>query len=142
MYHYAFGPERYPGVPELELRTIDKEPFELLGTRIEPIEVMHYRMPVLGFRMGSFAYITDAKTITPEELAKLEGVEVLVLNALRQKEHLSHLNLAEALRIVEIVRPRRALFTHISHLLGAHADVSKGLPPGVELAYDGQVVEL
>jgi phosphoribosyl 1,2-cyclic phosphate phosphodiesterase len=142
VYHYAFGPQRYPGVPQLDLHTLDNLPFDVLGVPVVPIEVMHHNMPVLGFRIGSFAYITDAKTIAPTELRKLEGVEVLVLNALRKKEHLSHLNLKEAIAVVEQVAPERAYFTHISHLLGKHEDVQGELPIGVELAYDGLIVDL
>ncbi len=142
MFHYAFAEERYPGVPELRLHEIGHGLVEIAGIQVNVVEVMHHKMPVLGFRIGAFAYITDAKTIAPSEREKLRGLDVLVLNALRKKEHLTHLNLAEALAIVDDLRPRRALFTHISHLLGTHASVSAELPSGVELAYDGLVVEL
>lgn len=138
MFHYAFNEhERYPGVPELRLHELDGKSCTIAGVEVVPVEVMHYRMPVFGFRFGPLAYVTDAKTIAPSELDKLRGADVLVLNALRKKEHISHLNLAEALALVEELRPRQAYFTHISHLLGTHEEVSTELPPGVFLAYDG-----
>ena len=137
MFHYAFAEERYPGLPDLVLHDIPHGAFHAAQVEITPIEVMHHLMPVLGFRIGRFAYITDAKTISDQELEKLNGVEVLVLNALRKKEHYSHLNLDEALAIVERVKPERAYFTHISHLLGTHASICAELPAHVQLAYDG-----
>ncbi|HRH69167.1 MAG TPA: MBL fold metallo-hydrolase [Flavobacteriales bacterium] len=142
MFHYAFAAERYPGVPELRLHEIRPGHVDITGVAVQVVEVMHHMMPVLGFRIGGFAYITDAKTISAAERDKLRGSDVLVLNALRKKEHLTHLNLAEALAIVDDLRPKRTLFTHISHLLGTHSSVSPELPPGVELAYDGLVVHL
>lgn len=142
MFHYAFAEPRYPGTPELNLHAVGLSSFQAGGVQVLPVEVLHHRMPVLGFRVGGLAYITDAKTIAAPELEKLAGVDVLVLNALRKKEHYSHLNLHEAMQVVEAVGPRRAYFTHISHLMGTHASVSAELPEGVELAYDGLVVEI
>jgi phosphoribosyl 1,2-cyclic phosphate phosphodiesterase len=109
---------------------------------ILPAEVLHMRMPVMAFRIGGLAYVTDAKTIAPEEQEKLRGADVLVLNALRLKEHISHFNLAEALDMVEQLQPRKAYFTHISHLMGLHAEVSRQLPAHVQLAHDGLRVEV
>ena len=137
MFHYAFGDNKYPGVPELLLHAIGHSAFNAGGVAVTPVEVMHHRMPVLAFRIGGLAYVTDAKTIAPGEMDKLRGADVLVLNALRKKEHLSHLDLAGALELVRELRPRQAYFTHISHLMGTHAEVSAELPPGVALAYDG-----
>jgi phosphoribosyl 1,2-cyclic phosphate phosphodiesterase len=142
MFHYAFADVRYPGVPELRLHEIGLSPFVAAGVNVEPVEVMHHLMPVLGFRIGDFAYITDAKTIAPEEKEELKGLKVLVLNALRKKAHLSHLNLKEALGLVAELAPERAYFTHASHLLGKHQAVSQELPEGVALAFDGLVVEV
>lgn len=137
-YHYVFSDDKYPGVPEVNIHDIaHTESFEAQGVVFTPIRVLHYKMPVLGFRTGNLAYVTDAKTIAPEEKDKLRGLDVLVLNALRIKPHISHFNLEEALALVEELRPRRAYFTHISHLLGRHEEVSKLLPEGVELAFDG-----
>ncbi|MEO8589659.1 MAG: MBL fold metallo-hydrolase [Flavobacteriales bacterium] len=142
MFHYAFSEERYPGVPELRLHTIDGVEFNAGGVGVRPFEVMHYSMPVLGFRIAGLAYITDAKTISAEVMAQLKGVDTLVLNALRKKEHISHLSLPQALEVVKEIAPRKAYFTHISHMLGTHAEVSAELPSGVELAYDGLVVDV
>ncbi len=142
VYAYAFAERKYPGVPEFELRTIDRKAFVVDGVAVHPIEVMHMHMPVLGFRIGGFTYITDAKTINPEELVKMRGTEVLVLNALREKEHYSHLSVKEALAIVEQVQPRQAWFTHISHLMGLHSVVNDRLPKHAQLAHDGLVIDL
>ena len=142
VYDYAFEEHKYPGVPQFDLRVVDRDPFHIGAVRVTPIEVMHARMPVLGFRFGAFAYITDAKTITAEEREKLRGTDTLVLNALRHKEHYSHLSLSEAMDIVEDVRPRQAWFTHVSHLMGKHAATNATLPAHVRLAHDGLVVEV
>lgn len=142
VFSYAFAERKYPGVPEFAMRPMDRDPFFIGPVRVVPIEVMHMNMPVLGFRIGGFTYITDAKTIAPTELDKVRGSQVLVLNALRMKAHYSHLNLAEALAIVEEVEPERAYFTHISHLMGLHAEVEPTLPSQVRLAHDGLVLEL
>ncbi|MFZ6052737.1 MBL fold metallo-hydrolase [Halocola ammonii] len=137
-FYYAFGEKKYPGVPLLNIVNIDKETsFEVADLTFKPLEVMHYKMPVLGFRIGDFAYITDAKTIAPEEYEKLRGVKVLVLNALRKEEHLSHLNLEEAIEIVKDLKPEKAYFTHISHLMGTHEEVSQELPENISIAHDG-----
>jgi phosphoribosyl 1,2-cyclic phosphate phosphodiesterase len=136
-YYYIFEPDPYPGVPRVKLHTISTEPFEIDGIPIVPVKVMHYQMPVLGFRVGDLAYITDAKTISSEEKTKLKGVKVLVLNALRKAPHISHLNLDEALQLIDELKPERAYLTHISHLMGKHNLVSEELPDGVEIAYDG-----
>jgi phosphoribosyl 1,2-cyclic phosphate phosphodiesterase len=137
MYHYAFAEDRYPGVPELRLHEVPGDRMHVAGVDLEVITVMHGHMPVLGFRHGPLAYITDAKWIAPDQLDRLRGLEVLVINALRIKEHPTHFNLAEALDIVAELAPKRAYFTHISHLLGLHADVEGTLPPNVQLAVDG-----
>ncbi len=142
VFAYAFQERKYPGVPEFDLHMITRGPFEAAGVHVQPIEVLHMHMPVLGFRIGGFTYITDAKSIRPEEKEKIQGTEVLVLNALRIKEHYSHLNLAEALALVEELQPRKAYFTHISHWMGLHAAVEPTLPAHVRLAHDGLVVEL
>lgn len=143
-FEYVFAAHKYPGIPQVELRRIDKSRSFILsnGKTLTPIEVMHYRMPVLGFRCGDFTYITDAKTITPEELEKVRGTKVLILNALRKEEHISHLNLDEALAWIREIKPEKAYLTHISHLLGKHEDVEKELPPGVYLCYDGMTIDM
>lgn len=140
VYQYAFAQTRYPGIPEFSLHTVERSAFHAGGVDVLPVEVMHLHMPVLGYRIGGLTYITDAKTIPDAEKDKVRGCEVLVLNALRHQAHIAHLNLSEALALVEELRPGRAYLTHISHWLGKHADVE--LPPNVMLAYDGLVVDL
>lgn len=139
-YAYAFVKEYYPGIPRLDLHKINGEAFNINGISFLPLPVMHLHMPVLGFRIENFSYITDAKSIPPETIEKLKGTEVLVLNALQREHHISHFNLSEALEMVETVRPRHTYFTHISHKMGLHADVAKELPDNVSLAYDGQQI--
>lgn len=140
---YCFAEHPYPGVPQFKIVEIDDStPFNCDGIMIEPIPVMHYRLPILGFRIGPLAYITDCKSIDEEQLARLHGVPLLVLNALRIEEHQSHISLSQALAIIEKVQPGRVVLVHMSHGIGLHAEVSKTLPPNVELAYDGMVVNV
>lgn len=136
-YAYAFEEQQYPGVPQLAIHRIDNRPFHVGGVEVVPVEVMHYRLPVLGFRVGSFAYITDANHIPESEKEKLRGVDVLVLNALRQQSHISHFTLQEALLLADELEAKQAYFTHISHQMGRHAEVEKQLPANRYLAYDG-----
>jgi phosphoribosyl 1,2-cyclic phosphate phosphodiesterase len=136
-YAYAFVKEYYPGIPRLSLNTINGEAFTVNGISVLPLPVMHLQMPVLGFRIENFSYITDANYIPPETMERLKGTEVLVLNALQREQHISHFNLAEALEMVETILPRHTYLTHISHKLGLHADVAKELPDHVSLAFDG-----
>ncbi|MBD77687.1 MAG: MBL fold metallo-hydrolase [Crocinitomicaceae bacterium] len=137
-FPYAFETEnKYPGAPGAILNEIENKPFSIGGLEVLPIEVMHMNLPVLGYRIKDFTYITDAKSIADQELEKIKGSKVLVLNALRKEIHYSHFNLEEALKIVEKTKPERAYFVHISHLLGFHKEVSRELPENVFLAYDG-----
>lgn len=141
-FHYVFNDLKYPGVPEVNLHRISAdEPFDIDGTKLIPVEVLHYKLPVLGFRIENMAYITDANFISEKEKAKLKNLDVLVLNALRKKSHISHFNLQEAIDLSQELGAGRTYLTHVSHLMGKHADVSKELPPNVFLAYDGLVVE-
>lgn len=136
-FHYVFAELKYPGVPEVNIRPIrHDQPFEIEGLRFVPILVYHHKLPVLGFRINDFTYITDASFIPDEEWVKIEGTKTLVINALRIQDHLSHFTLAEAIDVVNRVKPERAFFTHISHQMGRHAEVSDGLPEGIQLAYD------
>ena len=136
-YHYIFTTHEYPGLPEAELHTVGDKPFTVAGgIEVVPIRAMHKDLPILGFRIGPVAYVTDANFIPDTELAKLRGVELLVLNALRQEHHFSHYSLPEALDVVRSVEPRMAFLTHISHEMGLHSDVSASLPHIVQLAYD------
>jgi len=136
-FPYAFADTRYPGVPEITLNTIDMEPFTVGDINIVPVQVWHMKMPVLGFRFGRFTYITDANRIEPAEQEKIKGSDIMALNALRIEKHISHFNLAEAIDAVREVQVPQGYFIHISHQLGRHADVSKNLPEGMHLAYDG-----
>jgi phosphoribosyl 1,2-cyclic phosphate phosphodiesterase len=136
-FYYAFEEPKYPGVPEMNLHTIHNEAFKIGGISIIPIRAFHHKMPVFGFRFKDFVYITDANRIEEQELEKVKGCEVLVLNALRKETHISHFTLAEAIEIVNLVKPKAAYFTHISHQLGLHDAVELELPENMFLAYDG-----
>lgn len=135
-FHYAFAEKKYPGVPNLVLNEIENKSFKIKGIDVLPIRVLHHKLPVLGFRIKNFAYITDANFISEEEIKKLENLDTLVLNALRHEKHISHFNLEEALDVVGKVKPKKTYFTHISHLLGCHDEVMQILPKNIELAYD------
>ena len=143
-YHYIFEYHQYPGLPEADLHTVDGDaPFTVAGgIEVTPVKVMHKDLPVLGYRIGRLAYITDANHIEPEELDKLKGVEVMVINALRREHHFSHFSLPEAIEVIEKVAPREAYITHISHEMGLHADVSATLPRNIHLAYDNLAIEI
>ncbi len=136
-FEYIFETkDRYPGAPSVIEHVITNSPFMLQELEVIPINVMHGALQVFGFRFKDFAYLTDVKTIAKEEIEKLRGVKVLVVNALRIKPHYSHFNLEEALQFIEQVNPERAYLTHISHLLGLHEEVQQKLPKNVYLAYD------
>jgi len=143
-FDYIFADEnRYPGAPAVSVNPVEKNtPFVLGNLKAIPVEVLHNRLPVLGYRLGDFAYITDAKTVSDDQLKKLKGVKVLTVNALRKEPHHSHFNLEEALEFVEEVNPEEAYFTHISHHMGFHDEVEKELPDHVHLAYDNLIVNL
>lgn len=141
-FAYMFAAYKYPGVASLDINTIHNSPFKIGNTTFTPIEVLHYKLPIFGFRVKNFTYITDAKYISEEELEKIKGTEILVLNALQKDKHISHLTLEEALQIVEIIKPSKAYFTHISYKLGFHAEVENELPTNVHLAYDGLKLEI
>lgn len=136
-FAYAFSDKKYPGVPELNLITINDASFYIGDIPVQPIMVWHLKMPVLGFRFGDFTYITDANKIDEEEKAKIRGSRMLVLNALRHKTHISHFTIDEAVAMVQELEVPEARFTHISHQLGLHDEVNKTLPAGIELAWDG-----
>ncbi len=137
MLPYAFKENKYPGVPDIHLNEIQNHIFEISGIPIQPIRVYHYKLPVMGFRIGDFTYITDANYIPEEEKEKIIGTKYLVVNALRRKKHVSHFSLSEALELVQEFSPRKAFFTHMSHQMGLHAKVNAELPENVMLAYDG-----
>lgn len=136
-FAYIFSEEKYPGVPEVELFSFENDPFNVGDILLEPINVLHYKLPVKGFKVNKFAYITDANFISVEEKKKLQNLDVLVLNALRREPHVSHFTFSEAIELVKELKPKKAYFTHIAHQLGLHDEVSKELPPNIELAFDG-----
>ena len=144
MYPYCFGPKKYPGTANIALNVIDPDsPFFVCGVEVTPIRVFHGMFPILGYRFGKLAYITDMSYIEPAELDKLRGVEVLVINALRfSKPHRTHQTVLEALRVVEQIKPRDTYFTHMMHHIGLHAKIEKCLPAGVHLAYDCLQIEI
>jgi phosphoribosyl 1,2-cyclic phosphate phosphodiesterase len=141
-FSYIFAHHKYPGIPQLDLFEIGHHPFEVAGVPFIPIEVMHFQLPVLGFRIADFTYITDAKTVSDVEKAKIKGTKVLVINALQQEKHISHFTLEEALAFAQEIGAEKTYFTHISHRLGTHQKISEIVPAGVELAYDGLCINL
>ena len=141
-FEYIFAEVKYPGVPRISTHAITGEPFELFGVPIIPLDVLHHKLPVFGYRIGDFTYLTDLNAISDSELEKTYGTRVLILDALRHEPHLSHFALAEALALVERIRPERTYLTHISHQMGLHREVSQTLPAGVKLGYDGLRIEL
>lgn len=143
-FDYIFKEEdKYPGVPTVVVNEVKvNEPFSFGGKTIVPINVMHGNLPIFGYRIDNFAYLTDVKTIPEADIEKLRGLEVLVVSALRIHPHNTHLNLSEALELINIIKPEKAYLTHISHLLGFHAEVSEQLPENVFLAYDNLEITL
>jgi phosphoribosyl 1,2-cyclic phosphate phosphodiesterase len=141
-FYYAFADTKYPGVPELNLITIDESKFEVGDLPVQPILVYHHKMPVYGFRIGDFTYITDANRIDSDQMDLIRGSKVLVLNALRKEDHISHFTLQQAVDLsIELAVPE-VYFTHISHQLGKHKDINIELPPHIQLAYDGLQISL
>ncbi|MFD0767062.1 MBL fold metallo-hydrolase [Mucilaginibacter lutimaris] len=136
-FPYIFDNKGYPGIPQVNLHTVTLAPFNIGDVHFTPIEVMHYRLPVKGYRIKDFTYITDAKTLSEVEKDKIRGTKILVINALQKEKHISHFTLAEAIAFAREIGADKTYLTHISHRLGKHADVSKELPEGIELAYDG-----
>lgn len=141
-FAYIFSEDKYPGIPEIDLLTIDDKSFKIKDIELTPIEVIHYRLPVKAFRVNDFTYITDANYISEVEKQKVRGSKIIVVNALRRQEHVSHFTLKQAIDLMKELKPEKAYFTHISHQLGLHDQVSKELPPFIELAYDGLQIEI
>jgi phosphoribosyl 1,2-cyclic phosphate phosphodiesterase len=143
-FAYIFAEHKYPGVPRVMLHSIERDdtPFDVLGVSVQPLRALHHKLPVLGFRIGGFCYLTDANHLGPETRAQLRDANVIVLNALRREEHISHFTLAQAIEVLEEAAPKRAYLTHISHQLGLHREVEAELPPWIRLAYDGLTVEV
>jgi phosphoribosyl 1,2-cyclic phosphate phosphodiesterase len=140
-FDYVFADKKYPGVPQAKLHLFENKPFHIHEVPIIPIEVLHYKLPVFGFRIDNFTYLTDVNHIPEMEMQKIIGTEYLVLTALRKEKHISHFTLAESLEIIKKIKPKKAYLTHISHQLGLHHEISKELPSNVELAFDGLEVQ-
>ncbi len=136
-FPYVFEDLKYPGVPEVTVHTISNVPFMVGDIRLIPVEVLHYRLPVLGFRIGDFTYITDANSIPVKAMQLIKGSKILVINALRREKHVSHFSVNEAIEIIEEINPDRAYLTHISHQMGLHIEVNASLPEHISCAYDG-----
>ena len=142
-FHYIFDDRfNYPGIPRIHANEITNTAFQINGDEVTPIEGLHYKLPVFGYRIKDFTYITDMNYISEKELEKVKGTKILVINALQKTEHISHFTLAQALEIVEKIKPEKAYFTHMSHTLGLHDEVSQELPKNVFLAYDGLEIEI
>ena len=141
-FAYIFADFKYPGIPQVQLHPITNAPFEVEGIPFIPIRVKHYRLPIFGYRVGDFTYITDANFISEEEKDKVRGSKVIVLNALREEPHISHFSLQQAIDLLQELKPEQAYLTHISHLLGQHREVEPRLPDFIHLAYDGLQLEV
>lgn len=141
-FAYIFSGTKYPGIPRISPQEIENKAFKINETEILPVEVMHHQLPVFGFKIKNFTYITDANYINETERKKIEGSEVLVLNALHWATHISHFSVEEAIAMVEVLKPKKAYFTHFSHRIGKHAEVSPRMPENIFLAYDGLKIEL
>ncbi|OEJ99965.1 MBL fold metallo-hydrolase [Roseivirga misakiensis] len=141
-FSYIFSENAYPGVPRVTPMVIENKPFKIQRVEVIPIEALHYKLPVFGFRIKDFTYLTDIKTIGPKEIAKAKGSKVLVLDALQKEDHISHLTLSEALELATEIGAEKTYFTHISHKMGLHESVEKELPDNISLAYDGLQIDL
>jgi len=141
-YYYVFSMYKYPGIPQMNLHSIDNQAFEIQGIKIIPIRAIHLELPIFGYRIGNFTYITDANYIADEDIEKMKGSKVIVVNALRKEKHVSHFSLSEAVELAVSLRPQHAYITHMSHQMGLHEDVNSELPRHVSLAYDGLNFEI
>ncbi|HXA01156.1 MAG TPA: MBL fold metallo-hydrolase [Cytophagaceae bacterium] len=141
-FSYAFAEFKYPGVPLIDPIEIENKPFGIEGVRFSPIEVMHFKLPVFGYRVNDFTYITDANSISDQEIKKIKGSKVIVLNALQKTEHISHFTFDEAVELLKKLKPEKAFLIHLSHRMGLHKEVEKELPDFIRIAYDGLKVHL
>ncbi len=140
--YYCFAENKYPGVPNINLIAIDQIKFKVGNTVIQPIQLMHYKLPILGFRIGNFAYLTDVKTIDDDSMSQLKDLDVLVINALRHHNHIAHLTMEEALILSNKIGAKHTYLTHMSHELGPHDVISAQIPSNVSFAYDGLVLDI
>jgi phosphoribosyl 1,2-cyclic phosphate phosphodiesterase len=142
IFDYVFADYKYPGIPKMKLHLIENNPFEIDKIQFTPIRCYHHKLPVYGFRIGDLTYITDTNSIPEEELEKIKGTRVLIINALRKKKHISHFNLEEALEIVKRIQPEKTYLTHLSHDFGLHAEIENELPANVFVGYDGLKIRI
>jgi len=142
IFDYVFANFKYPGIPQMHLHLIENKPFMIDDLEVIPIRGYHYKLPVFGFRFGKIAYITDVNRLEDAEIDKLRGLEVLVINALRKEDHISHYSLGQALEVIADLKPGKAYLTHLSHQMGFHGEVQKELPENVFLSYDGLQIDL
>ena len=141
-FPYVFSTYKYPGVPEVKIHNIKNEPFTISGVKVLPIEALHYKLSVFGYRIKDFVYLTDISAITEKEKEKMKGAKVIVLDALRKTPHISHLSMQQAVDLLEELQPKKGYLIHISHLMGLHNEVIKELPHFIKLAHDGLILEL
>ena len=141
-FAYVFVENQYPGTPRINMHLIENKKFEIEGIEILPIRAMHYELPVFGFRIGDFAYLTDVNYIDEQEMKKLSGVKHFVISALRKEKHISHFSLSEALEVIARIHPQRAYLTHLNHQFGLHAEEEPQLPDNVFIAYDGLTIDV
>ena len=135
-FYYVFEKDKYPGIPEFDIRVIYNEPFLMDGIEVVPIRAYHHRLPVLGYRIGNIAYITDASNIPEQEFTKLKELDILIISTIRREKHISHFSLEEAIKVVSKAGAKESLFTHLSHQIGTHNDLARSIPAGIEPAYD------
>jgi phosphoribosyl 1,2-cyclic phosphate phosphodiesterase len=141
-FFYAFEAVKYPGVPQINLHQVNEKAFRKQNDIIIPIKAIHGNLPVLGFRIGDFSYLTDASYIASEEVDKMKGSKVIIINGLRRKKHHSHFNLDESVELLQALAPDKGYITHISHQMGYYREINAELPSGIELAYDGLKITL
>jgi phosphoribosyl 1,2-cyclic phosphate phosphodiesterase len=141
-FPYVFSSYKYPGVPEIKIHNIKNEPFNINGVEILPIEGLHYKLPVFGYRINDFVYLTDVSFVSEKEKEKMKGADIIVLDALRKTPHISHFTMEQAVDLLEELQPKQGYLIHISHLMGLHNEVVKELPDFIKPAHDGLVLKL
>lgn len=141
-FYYVFAGEKYPGIPQVSVHTVADDAFCIAGTNVQPINLMHHKLPIKGYRIHDFTYLTDVKTVSPASIDYIKGTKVLVVSALQKEPHISHFTLSEAISFAQSIGAESTYFTHVSHRMGKHAEVSKELPPNIYFAYDGLEVML
>ena len=140
IFNYVFADHKYPGIPKMNLHMVSARSFKINGIKFMPIRCFHHKLPVYGYRVGELTYITDTNFIPDEEMKKIYGTKILIINALRKQEHISHFNLREALEMIQKIQPEKAYLTHLSHAFGKHEDIQKELPENVFVGYDGLTI--